>query len=242
MQPNHEDYLVHRADTPAVLSMGREYGMLSTLMLVVIILHKLFTKCAHILQPSRVLYLTPYNIGYYASFLSSAADLQERVIHFGPGVVKDEKLFEVPIGEVNPQTTVVVTFGQDKSHLNSPSIDSDAAMGISDGTTENLFRFREARDYPDYSPCYPLAPNDDTRVPAGTPASATFKMTFNPFNRFAFCESAQDGGYINTGKFRRQLDITKPLFLTVRRHQVGEEYFYHYFKVEIYEDFNIATY
>ena len=207
-----------------------------------VILYKLFTNCVYILQSSRVLFLTPHNIEFYATFLSPAADLMERVIHFGPGVAKDEKLLEVPIGVINPQVTIFVTFGQNKSHLNSPSIDSDAAVGISDGTTENLFRFREARDYPDYSPCYPLAPNDNTRVTAGTPASAMFKMTFTPFNRFAFCESAQEGGYINTGTFRRQIDITKPLFLTVRRHQVGEEYYYHYFKVEIYEDFYIAGY
>ena len=29
VQPNHESWLVHCADTPSLLSMGRKYGMLS---------------------------------------------------------------------------------------------------------------------------------------------------------------------------------------------------------------------
>ena len=57
-----------------------------------------------------------------------------RVIHFGFGVTKDEKLLVVPIGEIDPHATIVVTVGLDKSHPITASVDCDAAVGISDGS------------------------------------------------------------------------------------------------------------
>ena len=60
--------------------------------------------------------------------------------------------------------------------------------------------------------------------------SSTFKLTFTLFNKFGFCESAQEGGYIT---FNAQIDIAKPLFLTVRRENANEQLYFHYFKVEL---------
>ena len=175
------------------------------------------------------------NIEFYATFLSPAVDIQERVIHFGSGVA-DEKLLVVPIGEIDPHATIAVTVGIDKSYPNAASVDCDAAVGISDGTTENLFWIVDVHNYPTLSPCYPTSgSHDHTLVASGTPVSSTFKLTFAPFNKFGFCETAQEGGYINTATFSSRMDITKPLFLTVRRNQAPEQYYYHYFKVEIYE-------
>ena len=229
LQPNHESYLVHYADTPAVLSVGRELGILS-------VYASYFETCSvYILQLSRVLYLTPKNIESYATTLSPAADVRERVIHFGPTGEYLEKLIEVPIGEIDPLATIVVTVGLDKSHPNDPSVDSDAIVGISDGTIENPFYIRDVNDYSTSPPCFPAGLNDFRRVTPGTQVPATFKLTFFPFYKLGFCETAQEGGYINTGTFRFPLDITKPLFLTVRRHHLPEEYYFHYFKVEIYE-------
>jgi len=45
---------------------------------------------------------------------------------------------------------------------------------------------------------------------------------------------AQEGGYINIGRFNTQLDITKPLYLRVERSDANEQVYYHYFLVEIY--------
>ena len=184
-----------------------------------------------------MLLLTSKNIEFYSTFLSSAVDVRERVIYFGPGVADEEKLLEVPIGEVAPHATIVITVGLNKSHPNDASADSDPAVGISDGTYENLIWIIDVNGYPRQSPCFARNSSrfDDTRVTAGTPVPATFKLTFTPFNKFGFCETAQDGGYINTFAFNAQMDITKALFLTVRRHQIAEQYYYHYFKVEIYE-------
>ena len=76
--------------------------------------------------------------------------------------------------------------------------------------------------------------HDGTTVPAGTLAPATLKFTFTPYSKFAFCETAQAGGFLNTGIFDAQIDITKPLFLTATGNERDEDYYFHYFKVEIF--------
>ena len=178
--------------------------------------------------------MTPQNIGSHATFLDSSIDIQDRVIHFGPGMAK-EKLLEVPLGVVDPQVTIVITIGLDKSHPNAASVDSDPRIGISDGTNDNVFIIVDVNNYPQFGPCYPTGGNHDaTRVSSGTPVSSMFKLTFTPFNKFGFCETAQDGGYINTATFDLQLDITMPLSLTLMRSDLLEEYYFHYLKLEIY--------
>ena len=77
------------------------------------------------------LQLTSGNIGYFASFLHSSVDIQERVIHFPSGTA-NEQLLEVPLGQVDPHATIVITVGLDHSHPNTPGIDSDFIVGISD--------------------------------------------------------------------------------------------------------------
>ena len=181
--------------------------------------------------------LTPKNVEFYATFLRSDVDIQERVIHFGSGVA-NEKLLEVPIGEVDQHATIEITVGLKKSHLNTAS-DTDSVVGISDGTNENLFIIVDVNNYHLYghSPCWPFpGTHDNAPINAtGSQVPSTFKLTFTPFSKFGFCETAQEGGYINTATFNSQIDITKPLFLTVKRHGTLEQYYYHYFKVEIYE-------
>ena len=188
------------------------------------------------LQPSRELLLTPYNIEFYATFLKPDADVKGRIIHFGPGVA-NERLLTVPIGEIDPHATIVVTVGLEKSRFNTASVDCDPGIGISDGTSENQFWIVDVNNYPSLSPCYPTSGTQDhAKVAAGTPVSGTFKLTFSPFNKLGICETAQEGGYINTGTFNAQMDVFKPLFLTVRRDHASEQYYFHYFKVEIYQN------
>ena len=63
--------------------------------------------------------------------------------------------------------------------------------------------------------------------------SATYKLTFNPIYQYGVCESPQDSGYINTGHINRELDVTKQLYLRVNRDISGENYYFHYFVVEV---------
>ena len=182
------------------------------------------------------LHLTPDNIEYWATFLHSSATIQDRVIHFGTGTLH-EKLLEVPLGQIDPHATIVITVGLDNSHPNTPSTDTDPLVGISDGNNTNIWWITDSDNYPSYAPCTlsgGRGTHDDTRVPSGTKVPATFKLTFTPFYKYGSCETAQEGGYINTGRFNTQLDITKPLYLRVDRQDPSEQYYYHYFLVEIF--------
>ena len=178
--------------------------------------------------------MTPQNIEYYATFIHPGVHIQPTVIQFGPRS-DDEPLLEVPIGQIDQHATVVITLGQDKAHSSTPGVDSDYRVGISDGTNINVFEVPDANNYPQWGPCYPIdATRDGDTVPHGTPASATYKFTFTPWSKFAFCETAQEGGFIETGVFNSQIDITQPLVLIVTGAERDETYFYHYFKVDIF--------
>ena len=147
----------------------------------------------------------------------------------------NEKLLEVPIGEVDARATIIITVGLDNSHPNTPTVDSDFNIGISDGTTQNLQNIPDISNYPDYPPCSALNADQDNRlVSTGTKVPAVFRLIFTPFNRYAACETAQEGGYVNTGRFNDQIDTTKPLLLRVQRGDAGEQYFIRYLRVEIH--------
>ena len=180
------------------------------------------------------LQLTSGNIGYFASFLHSSVDIQERVIHFPSGTA-DEQLLEVPLGQVDPHATIVITVGLDHSHPNTPGIDSDFIVGISDGTNSNTQWITDVNNYPTWASCLPInGQHDDIRLLSGTQVAATYKLTFNPFYKYAACETAQQGGYINTGTFNDQVDTNQPLYLVVNRQNAPEEYYFHYLDVQIY--------
>ena len=189
--------------------------------------------CVPSSQPLRRMLLTPDNIRNFASYLHSSVDIQDRVIHVGPGSL-NEKLLEVPLGEIDPRATIIITVGLDKSHPNTLGIDSDPHVGISDGTIQNLQFMGDASNSAAV-PCGTVnGQSDDMQVSPDTPVPATFKLIFTPFYKYGACETAQEGGYINTGTFDGQIDTSKPLFLYWSRNNSGEEYFVHFFDVEIY--------
>ena len=179
-------------------------------------------------------HFTPDNIRYYASYLHSSVDIQDRVIHIGPGST-DEKLLEIPIGHIDPHDTIIITVGLNKSHPNTPA-DFDPKIGISDGSNTNEFIINDIGNHAFSPPCYVVSGvYDDTRVSATAQTPSTFKLTFTPFFKYGACETAQDGGYINTGRFNTQIDVSKPLYLTVFRSDAAENMYFHYFNVQIFQ-------
>ena len=180
----------------------------------------------------RRMLLTSDNIRYFASFLHSSVNTEGRVIQAGPAPA-NALLLEVPLGEIDPHATITITVGLDKSHANA--VDSDIHIGISDGTTKNLQYIVDVNNYNHYPPCgLPDGEHDNILVSPGTPVPAIFKLIFTPFYKYGACETAQEGGYINTGTFNDQIDTSKPLFLRWFNHDAGEEYFVYFLDVEIY--------
>ena len=140
----------------------------------------------------------------------------------------------MPLGQIDPHATIVITVGLDNSHPNTPT-DTDPYIGMSDGTNTNIWWITDLNNYPSSPPCIPSGgTHDNTLISSGTKVPATFTLTFTPFYKYGSCETAQEGGYINTAQFNTQLDITKPLYLHVDRDASNGQYYYHYFRVEIY--------
>ena len=176
--------------------------------------------------------MTLDNIRYFASTLHSSASIQDRVIHFGAGSNND-LLLEVPLGTVHPHSTIIITVGLDKSHPNTPGTESDLYIGISDGTIHNIQIIFDVYNYRDHAPCEPASGTHDNRLIPSAQVSSTFKLTFVPYSGYTVCETAQTGGYLNTGRFNNRIDTSKPLFLRVVRDSGIEQLFIHYFMVEI---------
>ena len=55
---------------------------------------------------------------------------------------------------------------------------------------------------------------------------------FQPFHKYGACYTAQDGGYVNVGRFNEQLDASKGVSLLVERGDATETYRYYYFLIE----------
>ena len=193
------------------------------------------SQCESLCSSVRSRLLTPDNIRYFATFISPTASIQGRVIHIGPGSA-NEGLLKVPLGEVDPRATIVITVGLNKAHLNAPGTDSDLRVGISDGTNSNLQWITDITNYKTAPPCYPAdsSSHDKNLVTPGTKVSSTFKLSFVPFYKYGACETAQDGDTINTGTFNSQVDTAKPLFLNLVRHDAPEQYYIYYLNIEIY--------
>ena len=97
----------------------------------------------------------------------------------------------------------------------------------------HLLELVDVNNYPTYSPCYPInGAHDNVLVSRNTKVPAIFTLTFVPYYKFAACETAQEGGYLNTGTFNSRIDPEKPVFVRVFRNHAVEEVFIHYLKVE----------
>ena len=175
--------------------------------------------------------ITHENVRSKASFIHSSGTIKDRTIRFRSRS-QDEKILEVPLGAQCGTDVIVITLGLDKSYLNR---DSDLRIGISDGKTDNLYVTVDVGNYNNHSPCNPIdAVHDQRRVSRGTKPPSSFKFMFSPHTGNTYCETAQEGGFINSGTFKKKLDVSQPLFLRLSSDDVGESYSIHYINVELY--------
>lgn len=180
---------------------------------------------------TQVIDVLPSTVRYLAEHISPNVEITETLIHFLPGS-KWEHLLRIPFKrKFCGNTTVVIRIGIDNEYPNE--FDHDMRVGIADGTYANMFYIVDVHNYKKYPPCYPIVDIvDKARITGKVPMS--FKMTLNPLQRYGYCETSQDGGFLSAGVFGPQVDMTKG-HLLVQRHSAGEEYFIRYISIEINE-------
>ena len=186
---------------------------------------------------SKRIFIIPGNVQSLASVIHPRTTIEERAIYFGAETAGAfEVLLEVPLasaGELDPHTSIQITVAFDAEAPNIP-VDNDPLIGIADGVNRYLFFVADLTNYPSSPPCTPYkATHDDNRVSGGpVPSQVTF--LFEPFHKYGACYTAQDGGFVNTGTFNDQLDLSHGISLIVQRHNDGAEtYRFYYFLVEI---------
>ena len=180
--------------------------------------------------------MTADNIQYHATFIDSSVSIVDRAINVVAGSSNHEKLLEVPIGDIDLHASVIITVGLNTTLPNTAGVDSDLTVGISDGSNINKWALLDKNNFGSLPPCIIWSnegSSDDKRIVSTATVSASAKFTFVPFYKYGTCETAQEGGYINTGRFNAQLDLTKPLSLGLYRHNSGEQYSFYYILVEV---------
>ena len=167
--------------------------------------------------------MVPGNIESLADFISSQADIYDTVIHFRPGTFGI--LLTIPIPR--PESAIVITLGINNSYPNTHDICRAPA-----GALQISFYIVDAEKYETSPPCYPdVEERDETRVSSGTKVPSTFKLTIIPEERLGYCETAQDGGYINIGMFSDELNLNSPLVFELVRDNEEDQYFIHYISI-----------
>ena len=173
--------------------------------------------------------MLPNNVESLADHISPTADIQSTVIHFKPGSA-GELLLSVPMfWGFFYDSTIVIKLGIDNEYPNK--YDHDLRVGVSDGTTSNLFYIVDVHNYNSYPPCYPIVPNVGQRRVGGK-VPYTFQMTIIPSERYGYCETAQEGGYSNVGVFADKLDPSQTLYVQLIRHDAEENYYINYISIE----------
>lgn len=176
----------------------------------------------------QVLNVVPQNVESLTDHLSSTADIQDTVIHFGPGTY-GELLMSIPLfWGVYPDSTIVIEIGIDNEYANS--YDHDLRVGVSDGSNSNLFWIVDKNNYGTSPPCYPIVPERDQTLVSGD-VPRRFKLIVRPDLQYGYCETAQEGGYTNVGVFENKVS-SYPLFVHFLRHDAHEQYYIRYITIE----------
>ena len=161
--------------------------------------------------------MLPSNVKYLADYISPNVDIQETVIHFKPKT--GEVLLKVPIE--TPDQSIVITLSTNSSHLNKYK--ATLRISVHDSNGMNSHFIVGAADYDKFPPCdhEGVESADNPLVSEGTEAPSTFKFIFLPWERLGYCETAQEGGYTNVGKFRTLLNRNEPLHLELSSSEEG---------------------
>ena len=160
----------------------------------------------------------PGNVRCFASHIHPSAVIKENVIFFG-NLVTGDVLLEVPIE--TPDTAVIITLGIDSSYQNTHH--SKVQLGVTDQLHGNWFQIVDAAQYCETPPCQPLGPVADNQlVSQGTKVPSIFKFSVHPKQKAGYCQTAQEGGYLNSGTFQQQISLDFRLIFKINAWETEE--------------------
>ena len=114
--------------------------------------------------------------------------------------------------------------------------DRDPDVGVTDGSTINMFRIHDTSNYPGLPPCILISASGTLQKTLRTgPVPDQWVFLLKPAERFGACSSAMHGGYVNLGIFNNQLDLSRGINLQIRKEDSPEDYLFYYFLVEIFQ-------
>ena len=132
---------------------------------------------------------------------------------------------------IDSADNIVITLGIDNEYPNK--YDHDLKVELSDGKESYYFYIVDLKDYPNYPPCYPDVPKrDERRVSCGTEVPTIFKFTVILLDKAGYCETPQEGGYFNVGKFEKYLEHSTLLDLNLYRDDADENYYIRYISIQ----------
>ena len=187
----------------------------------------------------KKMFITPRYAQTHATFISTLATFNDTSIYFAPGN-GGQRLLEVPLIPAgrftrNESIAIQITAVMNGGMLNTRR-DRDPIVGVTDGSTTNLFRMHDINNYVQHNlaPCIPLSASGVlTKSFRSGPVPDQFTFLLRPAERFGACSSAIHGGYANVGIFNNQLDLSRDINLQIRKHSTSEDYLFYYFLVEI---------
>ena len=188
---------------------------------------------------SEKIFITPRYAQRHATFISTVVSFNDTSIYFGP-YSTGAKLLEVPLISAgtfarNESISIQITAAMNGGMLNTRR-DRDPHVGVTDGSTTNVFGIPDINNYPVYAPCIPIdATGTLSKTFSTGPVPDQFTFLFKPAERFGACSSAIHGGYVNVGIFNNQLDLSRGIKLQLRKAEIHEDYRFYYFLVEIFQ-------
>ena len=189
----------------------------------------------------KKIFITPRYAQNQATFISTLTSFNDTSIYFGPGN-GGQRLLEVPLipaGRLtrNESIAIQITAVMNGGMLNTRR-DRDPIIGVTDGSTTNLFRIHDIDNYvnQNFAPCILLSASGALPKSFRTgPVPDQFTFLLRPAERFGACSSAIHGGYANVGIFDDQLDLSRGINLQIRKEDSPEDYLFYYFLVEIFQ-------
>ena len=194
--------------------------------------------------------MTPTWLEAHASYIDSHRTLTTEQLTFNAGSVDQAAILKVPMipaGVVTDSTpmTLEITVGEDLSIGNVA--DSDARIGVSDGTNFIGFEVPDKLNYNTKAPCFGIegmsgATLSSIREDPVTPKPydslypGQFVFTLKLDERWGSCYTAHDGGFVKTAGYNNRLMPSKGLTLEVYKDEMAERVGIKYIKVAMVQD------